>query len=473
MSILENNAKFNNLEREIFKKCCQKGCELLSRMLEEWDVQLMLERDRTGYRHKGKRKTVIKTIMGEVSYERAVYERKNEDGLKSFVYLLDEALGLDRTGFISGMLAERIAVASCDMSYRNAAKSVGEMTGQTVSHTGAWNVVQAIGERIDDKEQQEADLASQNCGSGKREAKLLFEEQDGIWLKMQGKDRKKLGVSYEMKLAIAYDGAKKTGKNRFELTNKIACANFEGIDSFCRRKEGVIAANYNVDEVEMRVLNGDGANWIKRSITDETVHYQLDTFHRNKAILQYVSNKEMRKNIFKLLYSKQIDDLLIYIEALSNSVEDEKEKENLLTLLTYFTNNKTGLISYQCRNLNLPEPKNGLIYRGCGAMESNVFTLIGNRMKGRRACWSTRGGNNLARLLCLKTTKKLSEALHSLSNICLSEKYSEEIVSYLSAAKVKKSVGKGYNGFAKSTIPSSVKWMKELFAAKPLSEIKM
>lgn len=33
-------------------------------------------------------------------------------------------------------------------------------------------------------------------------------------------------------------------------------------------------------------------------------------------------------------------------------------------------------------------------------MESNVFTLIGNRMKGRRACWSIDGANNLAVLLC-------------------------------------------------------------------------
>ena len=33
-------------------------------------------------------------------------------------------------------------------------------------------------------------------------------------------------------------------------------------------------------------------------------------------------------------------------------------------------------------------------------MESNVFTLIGNRMKGRRECWSIDGANNLAVLLC-------------------------------------------------------------------------
>jgi len=55
---------------------------------------------------------------------------------------------------------------------------------------------------------------------------LLFEEQDGIHIKLQGKDRKTHGSGKEMKVAIAYDGAKKTGKKRYELTNKVACANF-------------------------------------------------------------------------------------------------------------------------------------------------------------------------------------------------------------------------------------------------------
>ncbi len=54
----------------------------------------------------------------------------------------------------------------------------------------------------------------------------------------------------------------------------------------------------------------------------------------------------MRKEIFRLLYSKNIDDLLVYIEALSNSVEDEKEREKLITLHTYFTTNKDGLIDF-------------------------------------------------------------------------------------------------------------------------------
>ena len=81
----------------------------------------------------------------------------------------------------------------------------------------------------------------------------------------------------------------------------------------------------------------------------------------------------MKKEIIRLLYSKKIDDLLIYIEALSNSVEDEKEREKLITLHTYFTTNKDGLVSCHRRGLNLPEPLKGEQYRRMGTMESNII----------------------------------------------------------------------------------------------------
>ena len=36
-------------------------------------------------------------------------------------------------------------------------------------------------------------------------------------------------------------------------------------------------------------------------------------------------------------------------------------------------------------------------------------TIIGNRMKGRRACWSINGGNNLASILCLYNTNSMDK----------------------------------------------------------------
>ena len=87
--------------------------------------------------------------MGEVEYYRTMYEVVGEDGTISYVYLLDEALGITGSGFMSSLLLEMIAKAACEGSYRAAARSVSEMTGQTISHTAAWNVVQQLGQCVE------------------------------------------------------------------------------------------------------------------------------------------------------------------------------------------------------------------------------------------------------------------------------------------------------------------------------------
>ena len=372
------------------------------------------------------------------------------------------------SGHFSELLRDLIVRLCCDGTYRDAARSVSEMTGQTISHTAAWNVVQAIGSRIDEQEQHAATLASKNEGIGMLETALLFEEQDGVYLNLQGKDRKEHGESKEMKVAIAYDGAVKKGKQRYELTNKVACANFEGVDNFVKRKDGVIAGVYNVDEIKMRFLNGDGASWIKRSKTDETVHIQLSQFHRNKAITKNVSNPKTKDMITELLYAKEIDLMLHVIEVEALSTEDEDECEKYMELHKYFENNKDGLVPIHRRGLNIPAPPEGKEYRRMGAMESNIYTIIGNRMKGGRACWSIRGGNNLARLLCLKHTHRLSATLDGLSTCILPERFIEELPVKYSAANVPQHEGKGYNGFKQHFIPSEQKWLKDFVKIRPL-----
>ncbi len=447
MSITENRVNFKDIEKKVQKIVFGYGCQMLKDMLEELDLELSESRDKKMYRHKGKRKAVIKTVMGEVEYERTVYEVKDEDSVKKFVYLLDEELGITGSGFFSGMLSEYIVNASCESSYRNAARTVTELTGQSISHTAAWNVVQELGERVDEQEKIQAKEATSFQGRGQIESKVLFDEQDGIWLKLQGKSRKTYGTSKEMKLAIAYDGAEKVGKDRYRLTNKVACANFEGVDKFIKRKEGVIANNYRVDEIEMRFLNGDGAEWIKRSIIDEDTYFQLDPYHRNKAIISHVQDGRKRNVLFGLLKEGRTDDLLECIEAYINCSEDERERAELRVLYTYFESNRFGLVEIHNRNITIPSPKGNKQYRHLGCMESNIFSIIGNRMKGRRACWSIEGGNNLSRMLCLKMTGRLQSVLSAITQITLPEKYAEIKEKPFSASSIPMTVGKGYNGY--------------------------
>ncbi len=173
---------------------------------------------------------------------------------------------------------------------------------------------------VDRQEIHNARLAKAHKGKGVLESKVLFEKQDGIWLKLQGVVRKKYGSSKEMKLAIAYDGATETAKGRYNLSNKAACASFEGVNEFVARKEGVIASTYNVDKVETRILNGDGAEWIKRSIMDEDTHFQLDLFHRNKAIYANVKDKSKRGILFELLRNGRVDDVFSCIPEITTTM---------------------------------------------------------------------------------------------------------------------------------------------------------
>jgi len=468
MSITEKTIDFKEFERKAQEISYEFGREILKVLLEEWDRYLMHSRDKAVYEHVGRKQTTIKTVVGEVEYHRAEYKYIGEDGKKCYVFLLDVALGQDSAGHFSELMREMIVQACCSSPYRDAARSVSDMTGQAISHTTAWNVVQAVGKQVDEQERHAVELAAKGEGNGKLETKVLFEEQDGISLSLQGKSRKEHGERKEMKVAIAYDGAKQTGKNRYKLTNKVASASFEGVEAFVTRKEGVIASAYNVDEIDKRLLNGDGANWIKRSQTDETVHFQLDQYHRNDAVTKYVSDLKARERIMEILCSDDIGLLLHVIEVEALSAGNENERENYTKLHTYFRNNRDGLVPCHRRGIEMPEPPEGKEYRRMGAMESNVFTIIGNRMKGHRKNWSINGGENLARLLCLKFTGRLIDALDNMAACVVPERYAEELTVELSATKVPLREGKGYNGFRKSMIPSTQKWLKEIAAIRPV-----
>lgn len=100
------------------------------------------------------RRRTIKTVYGEVSYRRAVYETVEEDGIRHYVYLLDETLELDNVGLISTNMAELLVKGISELSYRECASKVSEMTGQTIRAMGVWNVIQKLGRKVCEEEKQ-------------------------------------------------------------------------------------------------------------------------------------------------------------------------------------------------------------------------------------------------------------------------------------------------------------------------------
>lgn len=454
---------FAQLVKEIYSISLGIGRQLLKTALEKLDDELLAGRDAQRYRCKGFQKTCIKTLLGAVEYKRRVYVDEASVESKRCVHLLDEELGMDKVGLVSEEVCQIAATAVCESTYRGAAKLITEATGLNISAQGVWDVIQKLGKSQVELVQRHGALAKLHKGAGALMTKILYEEDDGIWLKLQGKSREEYGASKEMKIGIAYDGVQwketKSGKRR-TLDNKIVYASFENAAEFRKNKEGLVASRFDVKGIQLRVHNGDGANWIRSKNSPQNIDV-LDEFHRNKKITECVRDPEFAALLRKHLYSKDIDLLLACLEAQINSLTNSTDIEKLKELQSYYTENRDSLLGYYDRNIPIPETrKPGVIHHArLGSMESNVFTCIGNRMKGRRACWSENGANNLAILLCQRQTVGFESLFAKLPEIPAKEPEFVDTLPLLGASKIPQTEGHGYELPDRLTISGTTGWL--------------
>lgn len=445
LMITENGVTFKDLEKNIYAWVCQIGRQFTQEFLERYDRLLMEGRDRKKYRNKGVRQTTVKTVYGEVTYRRTVYETVEEDGTRRFVYLLDETLELANVGLISSNMAELLVKGITELSYRECAAKVSEMTGQTISAMGVWNVIQALGEQVCEEEKELTEEYKKGHIKGEKESPVLFEEADGVYIRLQGKDRKRMGQDKaELKVGIAYSGWRKTGLDRYTLKDKVAVAGFSKAKEFHEYREVQIAQTFDLDFVEQRILNADGAAWIKK-VKDQSTCFQLDPFHRNKAVREKIHHPAAQRAILELLEEEKIEEVFEYLECYRNSLWEEKEIEETEELIRYYENNREGLLPYQSQGLELPESPEGVEYRNMGTMESHIWSIIARRMKHGHRSFSIRGGNHLAKILAKKCSGKLYEVTERLKEPILEQEKTELICEeILTASKTPRKEGRGY-----------------------------
>ena len=402
--VTEGGANFNDFEREIHQKFLGLAREELKERLEHKDREIMQHRDKKTYRNVGRRTRTVKTMMGEVTFERNYYRMNCGDSVK-YVCLLDESLGLDeQCGLFSEVLVENILEMCMNMSFRKAANCITTMTGQTISHGGAWNILQEAGRALEKQEDRLVELNEKAVLHGDIDTKVLFIEMDGVYLSMQGKDRPKKIGKREIKIATYYRGWEVKGKNRVETVDKIAYAGFDDPKQFQKRREAQLARYYDTDEIEFRLLNGDGASWIKG--IDEDVIEQLDPFHRSRAIMRWMPEKENKTRAFQLIREKDVDGLLSFVSEQRKTVASQDVRDKLDKLYKYFLCNKDKLLTWQERGIELPPPPAGIEYKSLGTQEHFNSDIITHRMKRRKASWSKQGASHMAKLLCHRITQE-------------------------------------------------------------------
>ena len=160
---------------------------------------------------------------------------------------------------------------------------------------------------------------------------------------------------------------------------------------FHEKREAFIRSQYNVDEIGQRILNGDGGSWIKEEYDPDTI-FQLDRYHIYQEILRKISDKKAQKDIRELLEEDKPEEMLEYIKTYATSVEspdeEDKKSKKAMELYKYLDNNRDGLLPYNKRGIKIPEPDEGIIYKGMGVQENQNCTTITLRMKHRRMRWS-------------------------------------------------------------------------------------
>ncbi len=444
MDIIVNDKDltFKDIEETVFDICCKLAVEITQKILKEIDNTLMKERDKSKYRHKGLKEDHIRCVYGDVPYERAVYQTENEEGHKEFIYLLNDTLKMDTVGKISMNVCESIVGSATKMSFRDASEELNRNTKVNISHQAIWNVIQLFGDKLEKEEAALIRDYQKEAIEGGKKVSVLFEEADGVFIHLQGKDRPKRMSGKEIKVSTCYEGWNKDG----ELVGKVMSVGFEDGETFQQLREAEIKKRYDTEAVKLRVLNGDGADWVKKCEDPRTV-FQLDRFHIYKKIREDIPDKKAQAEITALYDACRIKELLEYIRIYTDSIagEDEngRKEKKALDLYGYLKNNEEYLISYMDRGIKVPEAPEGIIYKNLGTQENQNCSNITLRMKHRKTSWSISGGAHMGKILARFANRTVWDDIARYKDAVIESDKAPIVYKILSAAQVPEVVGKG------------------------------
>lgn len=485
--IASNEIKFNELEKKVYKFVCFFGCLIIKLMLEAYDRKLMENRDKKKYRHKGLRETSVNTVMGEIKYKRVMYEIQ-EEGITKTVYLLDETLKISVEGKVSSNLVEKvIETVPVTDSYRKAEEVIDTTTNTSLCHEKIREIILKIGDKITNKEKEERKLFDKNqLVAGLKEVTALFEEADGLWINLQGKDRKekleknkqkaerenkefnqKMKIKTELKLHVMYEGWKKDDP-RHSLVNKQYIAGIMKPKEIAKLRDARVYSQYDESKIKLRVTNGDGAKWTKGTTAKEGI-YQKDQFHIMQEIVRDVP-KEYRNIFVELINKKEFEKIQPAIDGLKYELNGEYQAVKKLNKLESYLS--SDLERYQ-DIVEVPEAPEGIEYRNMGTQESQIFSKLKKRFCSGRKAFGIHGANALSKVCVLSEKFNIDELERPIPIDTSVEDWIKEIEENVKINKQHRANRKETeeNKEIKNVIVNS-KFMKEIMKLKEFSEMR-
>jgi len=459
MDIVSNEKiNFKSLEENTFKKVMELGRDLIRDELKLIDKLIKQYRDKEIFKIKDMQITTIKTKLGEIEFSRRRYVMEI-NGTKKYIYLLDELLEIDSIGQYSQSVVEMIVREITKKSYRETAKTVSEDTDSTITYTAVRNIVIALGEKIKRLEEEKIRLYEKGEIEGTKEAKYIFCEHDGIYIKKQKskkhKGKKKCKVknfkkkknkrnknSIELKIAVIHEGKEPRYTNDFKLKNKIIVGTALKANDLKRIENTAIGTTYKEYTIKNVVINGDGADWTGNIVEGAKEIFQLDMAHIQKKIYMAVSNEEYLKKMQEIVYTENPKDIFSLIYNYKVELEFDKKIEELKKvqeLEEYLRNNEKGLLRYQYR-LGYKEGQFKEIEQelpSLGSEESHMYCVCRDRMKKNRTSWSLEGAESMLKVIMNRMNGTITEIITKRAEEKIKEELAQRIPEPKKVVKTK------------------------------------
>jgi hypothetical protein len=367
-------------------------------MLEVADDRLR-QTEARDWENRGRKGRQIVTCNGYIQYKRRVYKDQEGNWRKP----LDEMLGLKPKKHYTLSVKEKAGYLVSEMAYRESASVLDWLIGTAISHTTTGRLMKEVGQSLNSEDEEQLERVFE-CGegleSGKQVAEVLYGESDGVWICLQGEERKKT----EVRVGILYTGKKviATGRNRLEnkvVVTKIVKNSQEWQETLLK----TAYENYDLDSTTQMIVGGDGARWVRQSfdLLGLPSEFVLDRYHlyRN-ARRAYGFNAQTGDWIHQITQEGLEAALPDMLEALSKAPPAKAKK--MREFIQYLLKNRDGLLDPDCR----AHLQTG-IHR-LGAIEGNVDKLVVRRLKGRGRSWSLEGAR--AMLAVCRHKDKLKQA---------------------------------------------------------------
>jgi hypothetical protein len=356
------------METTLKKKADSFILSMMTAYLDSLD-QAIVE-DKAGRRKKGivierrDEERGLYTAFGQLRFMRTYFHDKRN---QNYVYLLDQAVGLESYNRVSGTVAVELVEHAQEASYGESSRHV---TGEAISRQ---TVMQKLRLLKDLKIEPPSD---------KRNVKILHVDADEDHVPLQN------GRNAIVPLICVYEGVKYNGKRG-------QCINPYYISSYGKTTEELwletvdwIYNSYDVDNIERIYLHGDGALWIKEGLNWlPKAKMVLDKYHLRKSILSATGTQpEAREAIYSAVLNDDKKAFNQMGKQLIKNAVSKTETERIKDCLRYLRNNWEAITIYH--------------QEACGGSctEGHVSHVLSSRLSSRPMGWSRKGLKQMAEL---------------------------------------------------------------------------